>query len=223
MKVIIVGCGKLGAGLAKNLVKKGHSVTIIDSNKDAFELLGENFTGETIVGIGFDKEILEKAQISFADAIVACSKNDDTNALIGRISQNIYRVPRVISRLYDPRSAEIYRSLGIRTISTTTWGVQQAMEMLSYDQLDSILTIGDGNVELIRVETPALLLGRTVNELIVIGEIQVVAINRGNKTFIPTSGTVLEKHDVIFITVLTTAVGKLKKLLGLDQKWGGNK
>ncbi|MDP4090855.1 MAG: TrkA family potassium uptake protein, partial [Bacillota bacterium] len=216
--VIIVGCGKLGSGLALNLVKKGHKVTVIDSDPEAFELLGKEFNGETIVGVGFDKTILEKAQIKTSDAIVACSKSDDTNALIGRISRNIYKVPKVISRLYDPRRAEIYRSLGIQTISTTTWGVHQAAEMLSYNQLDSISTTG--GFQMIRVETPALLVGRTVNELTVIGEIQVVAIIRGNKTFMPTRGTAFQKHDVILIAALTTSVGRLKSLLGLEHKGG---
>lgn len=218
MRVIIVGCGKLGSGLALNLVKKGHKVTVIDSDPEAFELLGKNFNGETIVGIGFDKGILERAQIEKADAIVASSKSDDTNALIGRIAKNIYRVPRVISRLYDPRRAEIYRSLGIQTISTTTWGVKKAAELLSYNQLDSVSTIGD--VEMIRVETPALLVGRTVDELTVMGEIQVVSINRSNKTIMPTRGTALQKGDILFIAVLASSMNKLKKLLGLEQKWG---
>lgn len=216
MKVIIVGCGKLGSGLALNLAKKGHNITVIDTNPDAFELLGKDFKGKTIVGIGFDRDILEKAQIRLADAIIACSKSDDSNALIGRISRNIYKVPRVISRLYDPRRAEIYRSLGIQTISTTTWGVQQASEMLSYSQLDNILNIGD--IEIIRVETPALLAGRTVNELTSLGEIQVVAISRDNKSFMPTRGTTLKKHDIIFIAVLSSSVNRLKALLGLSQK-----
>jgi trk system potassium uptake protein len=220
MKDIIVGCGKLGSGLAQNLIRKGHSVTVIDSDPEAFDLLGENFKGKTIVGIGFDRQILESANISSVDAVIACSKSDDANALIGRISRNIYKVPRVIARLYDPRRAEIYRSLGIQTLSTTTWGVQRAAEMLSYSQLDSVLTIGDNNVNLIRIETPALLVGRTVNELTVLGEIQVVAISRENKTFLPTRGTVLKNHDVIYISVLTTSESRLKTLLGIDQKWG---
>ena len=218
MKVIIVGCGKFGSGLAQNLVKKGHKVTVIDSNPEAFELLGKDFNGQTIVGIGFDKDILEKAQIRSSDAIVACSKSDEANALIGRISRNIYKVPRVISRLYDPRRAEIYRSLGIQTICTTNWGVNQATEMLSYNQLDSMISLG--NIEMIRVETPALLVGRTVNELTVIGEIQVVAIIRENKTFMPTRGTAFQKHDVIFITALSTSISRLKTLLGLEHKGG---
>jgi trk system potassium uptake protein len=215
MKVIIVGCGKLGSGLAQNLIRKGHRVTVIDNNPEAFQLLGKDFQGDTIVGIGFDRDILEKAQIRLVDAIVACSKSDEANALIGRIARNVYKVPHVISRLYDPRKAEIYRSLGIQTISTTTWGIQRATEMLSYDQLDSVLTIGNSNVEVIRIETPALLIGRTVNELTVLGEIQVVAISRENKTFLPTMGTKLQKQDIIYISVLAASRKRLKSLLGM--------
>lgn len=216
MKVIIVGCGKFGSGLAQNLIRKGHKVTVIDTNPEAFELLGTDFHGETIVGVGFDRDVLEKAQIHMADAIVACSKSDETNALIGRISQIVYKVPRVISRLYDPRQAELYRSLGIQTISTTTWGVMRAAEMISYSQLDSVFSIGgDSNVQLVQIETPVLLIGKTVNELTVIGEIHVVAISRDNKTFLPTLGTTLQKHDVIYLSVLAASAKRLKMLLGL--------
>lgn len=133
--------------------KKGHNVTVIDNSPEAFDLLGKDFKGKTILGIGFDRGVLEEAQINLADAIIACSKSDETNALIGRIARNIYKVPRVISRLYDPRRAEIYRSLGIQTISTTTWGIERATEMLSYSQFDNVLSIGDNNIEIIRIET----------------------------------------------------------------------
>lgn len=216
MKVIIVGCGKLGSGLAKALLRKGNQVTIIDRDAEAFELLGKDFQGEKIVGTGFDRDILEQAGISRADAVISCSKSDEANALIGKLARDVYRVPRVIARLYDPRRAEIYRSLGIQTLSTTTWGVQRAMEMLSYDKLDSVLTIGDSQVEIVRAETPALLVGRTVSELTVYGEIQVVSISRNNKSFLPSQGTVLNQNDVLYIAVLASSANRLKTLLGLN-------
>lgn len=215
MKVIIVGCGKFGSGIALNLIKKGHAVTIIDKDQESFSLLGKDFPGEIIVGIGFDKDILEKAGIAKADALVACSKSDEANALIGRLARNIYKVPRVIARLYDLRRAEIYQTLGIQTISTTTWGVERATEMLSYNQLDSILAIGDSSVELVRIETPTLLVGKNVDDLTALGEIHVVAISRNNKTFLPTRGTVFEKYDIIYISVITSAKQRLKSILGI--------
>lgn len=216
MRVIVVGCGKLGSGLAKALMRKGNQVTIIDKDASTFELLGSDFKGETIVGSGFDRDVLEQANIRRADAIISCSKSDEANALIGKMARDVYHVPRVISRLYDPRRAEIYRSLGIQTLSTTTWGIERAMEMLSYEKLDSVMTIGDGQVEIIRAETPALLVGRTVNELTVYGEIQVLAINRSNKVFLPSQGTVLHQDDIIYISVLASSTNRLKTLLGLD-------
>ena len=215
MKIIIVGCGKLGSGLALSLIKAEHTVTVIDIDAEAFKLLGKNFPGKTILGTGFDKDVLESAGIGMADAIVACSKSDETNALIGRMGRNIYHVPRVISRLYDPRKAEIYRTLGLQTISTTTWGVQRTMEMLAYNPLDTVYTIGDGPVSIVRVEPSALLVGKTVNDLTILGETQVVSIARDNKAFLPTLGTLIQPQDVIYIAVQAASRSRLKTLLGI--------
>lgn len=218
MKVIIVGCGKLGSGLAKALEEKGDFVTIIDCNEEAFQLLDPDFKGKTIVGVGFDKDVLEKAEIQKADAIISCGKSDETNALVGRIARNIYQVPRVIARLYDPRRAKIYRSLGIQTISTTVWGVQRAKEMLNFDsrQLDNMLTIGDSDVEIVATAVPSLLVGRSVSELTVYGEMEVVSIKRHNKAFIPVSGTKFEQDDTLYIALMSSSAHTLKKYLGLD-------
>lgn len=215
MNVIIVGCGKLGSGLALNLDKKKHAVTVIDTDSTKFALLGGHFQGRKITGVGFDKDIMERAGIKMADAVIACTINDETNALVGRIARNIYRVPRVISRLYDPRKAEIYQTLGIQTICTTTWGIKRATELLSYRQLDSVLTIGDADVDLVRIDVPALLVGKTVQEITSLGEYQVVAIGRNNRAFMPMLGTTFEQGDIIYISVLSPSVYKLKSRLGL--------
>ncbi|MCE5189922.1 MAG: NAD-binding protein [Eubacteriales bacterium] len=214
MKVIIVGCGKMGSGLALELVKKGHQVTVVGASIDEFSMLGKGFQGETIVGVGFDRQVLEQAGIQRADAIVACTKSDETNAVIGRISRNIYKVPRVISRLYDPRKAEIYRSLGIQTIATTSWGVKHAIELLSYDQLDGVTSLGNGDVDIIRVETTEMLVGKKVADLTAPGEFHIVAVSRQNQTFLPTLGTQLQKGDVAYFSVLGTSQKKLKHMLG---------
>lgn len=215
MKVIVVGCGKMGSGLALELVRKGHSVTVVGSSMEEFAMLGKGFKGETIVGVAFDKQILEQAGIQRADAIVACTKSDETNALIGRIARNTYRVPRVISRLYDPRKAEIYRTLGIQTISATEWGVRHAIELLSYDQLDIVAGLGNGGVDIVRVEVTELLVGKKVVDVTAAGEFSVSALSRQNQTFLPTLGTVLQKGDVVYFSVLVSSVKQFKHVLGL--------
>jgi len=215
MKVIVVGCGKMGSGLALELVKKSHTVTVVGGSMDEFAMLGKGFKGETIVGVAFDKQILEQAGIERADAIVACTKSDETNALIGRIARNNYRVPRVISRLYDPRKAEIYRTLGIQTISATEWGVKHAIELLSYDQLDVVAGLGNGGVDVVRVEVAELLVGKKIVDITAAGEFSVCALSRQNQTFIPTLGTVLQKGDVVYCNVLVSSVKQFKHVLGL--------
>ena len=216
MKVIIIGCGRLGSGLAGRLTREGHSVTVIDSDPDSLCRLSPTFKGRTVTGVGFDKDVLEKAGVTTADAVVACTNSDEVNALIGRISRNIYKVPRVISRLYDPLKAELYRTLGIQTISTTAWGIAQVTESLSYDQLDSVQSLGNGQVELMRIDIPALMSGRPVGELVVVGEIQVVALSRQNETLVPTLGMALRTHDVVYLSVHNTSIGRLKSILGLQ-------
>lgn len=216
MKVIVVGLGRMGTGLALNLLKKGHQVTVLDSNPEAFNKLGEDFTGNKIVGFGFDKDVLSKAKIDKVDAVVSCTGSDEINAVIARIAKNVYRVPRVIARLYDSKKADIYHRLGIQTISTTTWGIERAIEVITYSHLDSVYEMGNGNVNLVRIEVPSLLVGRTVNEVTFIGEIHVVSISRLNKTFLPTAGTILEAEDVLYISVIASATDKLKKMFGLS-------
>jgi trk system potassium uptake protein TrkA len=215
MKVIVVGLGRMGLGLSQNLIKKGHKVTVIDSNPEALENLGDNFKGEKVLGFGFDRDVLTAARIDKVDAVVSCTESDEINAVIARVAKNVYRVPHVVARLYDTKKAEIYHRLGIQTISTTAWGIERATEFLTYNQLDSVYDIGNGTVNLVRIEVPSLMVGHQVNELTVLGEIHVVSISRSNKTFIPTLGTVLEAEDILYISVIVAATGKLKAMLDL--------
>ena len=119
MKIIIVGCGKFGTRLANYLNNQNHDVTIIDNREEAFNNLGGNFTGRTVLGMGYDKDVLESAGIKVADALISCSSSDAINAVVSNIAHNIYHVNNVIARMYDKSKARIFRSMGIHTISIT--------------------------------------------------------------------------------------------------------
>lgn len=216
MKVIIVGCGRNGSGLAQAMSKNGHSVTVIDSDAAAFAGLGKNFQGKTVEGIGFDRDILQQAEIERTDALAAFTSSDESNAVIARIAREIYHVPKVVARLYDREKAEIYRRLGVQTLSSTTWGIQRAADLLSYSTLNQIYSFGSGDVELVRVELPSLMAGHKVHDLTVLGDIHVTAIERGNKTMLPTSGTVFQRGDVLYIAVTAASRNQLRKLLGIN-------
>lgn len=120
MHVIIVGCGRVGSQLAQILSQEGHNVVIIDKKSSAFKRLGTDFNGITIVGVGFDPEILRRAGIERAEALAAVTNGDNSNIMVSEIAKKIYNVPRVLTRIYDPLRADIYKKFGLNTISTTT-------------------------------------------------------------------------------------------------------
>lgn len=216
MKIIIVGGGRMGSGLTKQLVKEGHKVTLIDKNEELLREFRKDVEFQAVAGIGFDRDILNRAGIEMSDALVACTNSDESNALIARIARNIYHVPRVIARLFDPDKARIYKALGIETISTTSWGITRASELINYSALDAILSMGNNDVELVRVDVSALLAGRTVEEINVLGEVRVVSIDRDNKAFLPTNGSILQTNDIMYISVLNEALPRLKSILGME-------
>lgn len=215
MRMIIVGCGRNGSGLAQALSKMGHTVTVIDSDPAAFKELGANFRGETIEGVGFDRDVLLKAKIDRTDAVAAFTSSDESNAVIARIAKEIYHVPKVVARLYDREKAEIYRRLGVQTLSSTTWGIKRAVDLLCYSPLHTVLSMGNGDVELLEIEATPLMVGHHVSELTVHGEVSIVSIFRGNKTFIPVMETTLQKGDLLYVAAPTSSSGKVKRLFGM--------
>jgi trk system potassium uptake protein TrkA len=124
MHIIIVGCGRVGSELAKILSAEGHDIVIIDKNPNAFKRLGSSFNGITITGIGFDPEILKRAGVERAQALISVTNGDNSNVMTGQIAKKIFNVPKVITRIYDPSRAHIYRRFGLDTICTTIIGAK---------------------------------------------------------------------------------------------------
>src|SRR5256712_7109919 len=116
-----MGCGRVGAARTVELAKAGHSVAIIDKRPEAFDRLPPGFQAKTIVGLGFDREVLEEAGIKEADAFVAVSNGDNSNIASAPIAREHYHVPQVNARIYDPRRAEIYYRLNIPTVAPVRW------------------------------------------------------------------------------------------------------
>lgn len=218
MKVIVMGCGRIGSQVSDLMSKRGHDVVVIDHDANAIGRLGAGFTGRVVQGLGFDRRVLMEAGIEQADAFVAASSSDNANIVAARIARNIFHVPRVVARLYDPRQAEIYQRLGLITISSTTWGAERIYQVLSHTDLDVIQTFGRGEVSLILVEVPSELVGKNVGQLSVPGEIAVVSITRSNEAFVPRAGTEFQEADLVHLSVLSTAMSRLEEMLGLERR-----
>ncbi|MDD4380991.1 MAG: TrkA family potassium uptake protein [Atopobiaceae bacterium] len=215
MDVIIVGMGRMGSGLATKLCAQGNHVCVIDRDQEKLDSLPDDFSGTKIAGVGFDRDVLAQAGIDRVSAVIACTASDEANIVVAQIARSVYHVPRVIARLYDMSKAEAYRRLGIQAISTTEWGIARACQLLTYHQLDGVFQMGDGDVEVVRVDLPHLLEGEQVREITALGEVMIVAIMRGNDTFIPTQGTELQHGDVLFAAVASTSARRFKTMLGL--------
>jgi trk/ktr system potassium uptake protein len=218
MKIIIMGYGRIGSQVGKLLTEQQHDVTIIDHDADADGRLGPNFKGRIIRGPGFDYNVLIQAGIHEAEAFVAASHSDNANIVAARIARNIFHVPRVVARLFDPIRAEIYQRLGLTTISPNNWGAERILQVLTHAELDVWETFGRGEVSLIHMEAPPQLIGRSVNQLMVPGELLVASITRNEQAFIPTTGTVFQDGDLLNIVVLSSSMQRLEAMLGLERR-----
>jgi trk system potassium uptake protein TrkA len=218
MKVIVMGCGRIGSQVSKLLDEQGHDVTVIDHDQNAEGRLPKTFKGRLVKGLGFDRSVLADAGIEQADAFVAASQSDNANIVAARTARNIFHVPRVVARLYDPRQAEIYERLGLTTISSTVWGAERIYQVLTHTDLDVWETFGRGEVSLVHLETPPQLVGRRVGQLNVTGELLVVSITRNNAAFIPDLGTEFREGDMIHLVVLTTSMERLEDMLGMERR-----
>lgn len=217
MKVIVMGCGRVGEQVSRLMADEGHAVVVIDRDPDALARLGSDFKGRRVRGVGFDRNVLIEAGIEQADAFAATSMSDNANIVAARIARQIFRVPRVVARLYDPRRAEIYRRLGLLTISSTTWGAERIRELLLHAELDPVFSFGHGEVCVVSLEASPQLVGRMVKDLNVPGEISVAAITRHGEAFIPTSGSEFKSRDIIHLLVLASSMDRFKALLGLGE------
>lgn len=130
MKLVIVGCGRVGAMAAIALSKAGHQVTVIDSNRRAFDRLGSDFTGEMVLGNGIDEDVLRQAGIESADGFASLTNGDNRNIMAAQIALEIFKVPRVITRIYDPIREDVYRELGLNTVCPTLSGARQIHALL---------------------------------------------------------------------------------------------
>jgi len=130
MKVVIMGCGRVGARLAGLLDADGHLVTILDTDAYSFRRLPPKFAGTALIGNGINEEALKRAGIEEADAFVAVTQGDNRNVMATQIAKHIFNVPKVICRIYDPLRQELYSTLGLETISPTTIFAQILKEKL---------------------------------------------------------------------------------------------
>ena len=213
MKVVVVGCGRLGAELATRLADRGHEVAVIDSIPAAFNNLQPDFMGRTIEGEALNRDVLHRAGIEKADALAAVTNSDALNAVVAHIVLTEYGIHNIVVRNYDPRSRPMHEAFGLQLVSSTSWGAQRMEEMLYHSDVRSVFSAGNGEVEIYEFVVPESWKNYTLDDLVCDDECLAVSLARAGRAILPNCDTRLESGDVVQISATLDGVTALRARL----------
>ncbi|MDN5760850.1 MAG: TrkA family potassium uptake protein [Microlunatus sp.] len=213
-----MGCGRVGSTLARSLEKRGHSVAVIDQNPDAFRRLGPDFEGQTIKGVGFDREVLSESGIERAEAFAAVSSGDNSNILSARVVRETFDVQNVVARIYDPGRAEVYERLGIPTVATIRWAADQALRRLLPGGSEPHWRDPSGSVRLMEVHVDRSWVGRTVEQIEAATGSKVPFLFRLGSGMVPKRGTIFQDGDLIYAAVADARLADVEAILATRPK-----
>jgi len=199
--VVVVGCGRVGSGLAATLEAQGHSIAVIDRKPEAFRRLPEDFQGRTILGVGFDRSRLLKAGIEQAGALAAVTNGDNSNIVVARVAREAFQIDRVVARIYDQRRAAIYERLGIPTVATVQWAIERTLRRILPDSGGVEWIDPSAKICLIERPVPSAWAGTSLLELELPGTARLAGLTRLGLSLVPTPGLVAQEGDVVWVSV----------------------
>ena len=197
MFVIIAGCGRLGAGLARALSAKGHDVVVVGEEIDLTRL-GSDFDGVTIRGDPAEQDVLIKAGVERAELVVAATADDNVNVLVVQVARKIYQVPLTLARISDPERERFYRDLGLATVCPTTTGINQMLGMIQHSQYSALA--GTIDVDLVGVKPQAEWIGRAAGRIDLPEGRKLIGIAFDGQLAAVNPERVIEKNDTLILT-----------------------
>ena len=196
-----MGCGRVGSTLARSLEDRNHTVSVIDSEPDAFRRLGPGFNGDKVTGQGFDQEVLEKAGIRRADAFAAVSSGDNSNIIAARVARETFGIQQVVARIYDPGRAEVYQRLGITTVATVKWTADQVLRRLLPAGAEPNFRDPSGTIRLDQLPASEAWVGhRTVLFQQQVG-CRIAWIDRLGEGILPHRESVIQEGDILHVVM----------------------
>jgi trk system potassium uptake protein len=200
MKVIVIGCGRFGVELAYRLFQRGDQVSVLDALPEAFNYLPVDFRGRQIEGDALNQDVLQRAGIREADAVAVVTNSDVVNLVVGRIAQEVYRVPIVIARNYEMFTRTLYELFNLQVISAASWGTQRVVEMMNHSHAHMVYSAGNGEVGFYEFVIPLEWVGKPLNGLMDKWGCKPVALTRGGRAMIPDMNTSLECGDMLNVS-----------------------
>jgi trk system potassium uptake protein TrkA len=208
--VVIMGCGRVGSDLARSLEDLGASVAVIDQDAASFRRLGSQFAGRTVLGLGFDRDVLIEAGIERADAFAAVSSGDNSNIIGARVARETYGIENVVARIYDPRRAEVYQRLGIPTVATVAWTANQMLRRLVPSRAERGWRDPSGNIFVADVPVAPEWIGHRLTRLEADAQTRVAFIDRLGAGTIPHEDTVVQEGDRVYVVATDAALERVE-------------
>jgi trk system potassium uptake protein TrkA len=217
MHVIVVGCGRVGSEVALSLASSEHDVIVIDRRSESFRRLGDDFKGATMVGVGFDRDVLTEAGITSECAVAAVTSGDNSNILIARVARETFGVKHVVARIYDPRRASIYERLGIATVASVTWTSARVLRHLLASDSAPDWIDPSAKFTIIERRVPSGGAGRTVAEIEASTAGRVAVLGRFGEASIPSAGMLLQEDDVLHVVIPADHAAQLDEALRITE------
>ncbi|BBZ66845.1 potassium transporter TrkA [Mycolicibacterium insubricum] len=208
MRVVVMGCGRVGAGLADGLARVGHEVAVIDRDESAFARLSADFPGERILGMGFDRDVLLKAGIEDAGAFAAVSSGDNSNIISARLARETFGVQRVVARIYDAKRAAVYERLGIPTVATVPWTTDRLLSLLTRESETAKWRDPTGTVAVVEVLLHEDWIGHRITDLEQATGARVAFVIRFGTGLLPEARTVIQDGDEVYVAAVSGHVGE---------------
>ena len=208
-----MGCGRVGASLARAIERAGHEVAVIDQDESSFRRLGTTFEGRTVTGVGFDRDTLRAAGIENAYAFAAVSSGDNSNILAARVAREKYGVEHVVARIYDPGRAEIYQRLGIPTVATVKWTSDQMVRRLLPQGHVPEFTDPSGKVVIAEMPISDAWIGRRISEIEGATGGRTAYLTRLGDGLLPGPDTVYQEGDRLHLALLREDLATAERVL----------
>jgi trk system potassium uptake protein TrkA len=209
MRYLIVGCGRVGSALAKLLDADGHEVIVVDENASAFKRLAHTFKGHFVVGTGIDYDVLKRAGAATADGFIAVTNGDNRNIMAALIAQRMFKIKRIVARIYDPQRGQMYRELGVQTVCPTTIGAKIIRDTLMEAPWDALQSFDFGKLTSLSAFVSAEDAGKRIGDIEDAGRIRVAAVRRRTAgVVVATNDLVLEVGDEINAIVAPEAMSQ---------------
>jgi trk system potassium uptake protein TrkA len=218
MNMIVIGCGRLGSDLAYRLFLRGHKVSVVDQEEHAFSNLPADFRGRTLEGEAMNQNLLRRAGIESADGVAVVTNSDTVNAIVGHLARTLYNVPYVVVRNFDPRYRPIHETFNLQAISSSTWGAQRIEEMLYSNEVRTVFSAGNGEVEIYEFTVPESWHGHSLQEFLPTQGCSATAITRAGRALLPEKDLLLQKGDVVLIGATLEGASELRQNINSERE-----